>query len=165
MMKKTNLLLLLTLLFSSFYSCKKEKTIIEPEKIDRKAVVTRHNVKISAIDTLGSLNVGNGKFAFTVDVTGLQSFPEFYEKGVPLGTQSEWGWHTLPNSENFEFNETLKGYNFNGNPNSLYAIQDRANKRNMDAADYFRANPHRLQLGNVGLEIIKKMVMLQNQKI
>lgn len=155
-MKKTNFLLLLVLLFSIVYSCKNEKTAINPEKIDRKAVVSRHNVKISAIDTLGSLNVGNGKFAFTVDATGLQSFPEFYEKGVPLGTQSEWGWHTLPNSENFQFSETLKGYDFNGNPNSLYAIQDRANKRNMGAADYFRANPHRLQLGNVGLEIIKK---------
>ncbi|MEN3323203.1 hypothetical protein VP395_05655 [Mariniflexile soesokkakense] len=153
-MKKTNLLSLLILFFLSLYACK-DKTET-PQKIDRKAVVTRHNVKITTIDTLGSLNVGNGKFAFTVDATGLQSFPEFYEKGVPLGTQSEWGWHTLPNIENYEFSETLKGYDFNGNPNSLYAIQDRANDRNMAAADYFRANPHRLQLGNVGLEILKK---------
>lgn len=152
---KTTLLLLPVLAFLSMNSCK-EKPSSQPEKIDRKAVVTRHNVKITAIDTLGSLNVGNGKFAFTVDATGLQSFPEFYEKGVPLGTQSEWGWHTFPNTENFEFSETLKGYDFNGNPKSLYAIQDRANDRNMAAADYFRANPHRLQLGNVGLEILKK---------
>lgn len=154
-MKKTKLLLFLILAFLSMNSCK-EKPSAQPEKIDRKAVVTRHNVKITSIDTLGSLNVGNGKFAFTVDATGLQSFPEFYENGVPLGTQSEWGWHTLPNTENFKFNETLKEYDFNGNPNSLYAIQDRENKRNMAAADHFRANPHRLQLGNVGLEIIKK---------
>lgn len=126
------------------------------EKIDRKVLVTRHNVHIKQIDTLGSLTVGNGEFAFTVDVTGLQSFPEFYKNGVPLGTQSEWGWHTSLNTEKYKFSETLKGYDFNGNPNSLYAIKDRTNERNMTAADYFRANPHRLQLGNVGLEILKK---------
>lgn len=153
-MRKTNLLLLIIFTFISIYSCKKETEA--PQKIDRKTVVTRHNVKINKIDTLGSLSVGNGKFTFTVDATGLQSFTEFYEKGVPLGTQSEWGWHTSINTENYEFGETLKGYDFNGNPNSLYTIQDRANDRNMAAADYFRANPHRLQLGNVGLEITKK---------
>lgn len=153
-MRKSNLLLLLIFTFLYLHSCKKEEQS-SLQKIDRNAVVKRHNVKVSSIDTLGSLNVGNGKFAFTVDATGLQSFPEFYEKGVPLGTQSEWGWHTAPNTENYAFSETLKAYNFNGNPNSLYAVQDRDNNRNMAAADHFRANPHRLQLGNVGLEIIK----------
>ena len=154
-MEKRNLYLVVFIAFLSMYSCK-EKVPTSAQKINRNAVVTRHNVKISKMDTLSSLNVGNGKFAFTVDATGLQSFPEFYEKGVPLGTQSEWGWHTSLNQENYEFNETLKGYDFNGNPNSLYAIQNREDKRKNDAADYFRANPHRLQLGNIGLEILKK---------
>ncbi|WMI66278.1 hypothetical protein RBH94_03735 [Aestuariibaculum sp. YM273] len=153
-MKKQNWFYLLTIICISLYSCKdKEETIAE--KIDRKAVVTRHNVKITEVDTLGSLNVGNGEFAFTVDVTGLQSFPEYYQNGVPLGTQSEWGWHSFPNKENYEFSETLKGYNFNGKADALYAIQNREDERKNDAADYFRANPHRLQLGNVGLEILK----------
>ncbi len=57
--------------------------------IDRKAVVRRHTIHINKADSLSSLSVGNGKFAFTVDVTGLQSFPAFYKGGVPLGTQSE----------------------------------------------------------------------------
>ncbi|WP_308991079.1 hypothetical protein QLS71_009080 [Mariniflexile litorale] len=153
-MKKINLLSVLILVFLNFHSCK-EKTET-PQNIDRKAVVTRHNVKITAVDTLGSLNVGNGKFAFTVDATGLQTFPEFYEKGVPLGTQSEWGWHTSPNPENYEFSETLQAYNFNGSENNLYAVQIKAPERSVNAVNYFRANPHRLQLGNVGLEIIKK---------
>ncbi|UKM63827.1 hypothetical protein GSB9_00373 [Flavobacteriaceae bacterium GSB9] len=156
-MKKTNLYLLLLLSMSMIFSCKEKEKKSEPtDKIDRHAVVTRHNVKILEIDTLGSLNVGNGKFSFTVDATGLQSFPEFYGLGVPLGTQSEWGWHTFPNTENFKHEETLKAYNFNGNPNSLYAIQNRADDRAMAAADYFRANPHRLQLGNFGLQILKE---------
>ncbi|HEY1022471.1 MAG TPA: hypothetical protein VGE06_09150, partial [Flavisolibacter sp.] len=45
------------------------------QKINRKALVTRHNVVVTKADSLTSLTVGNGKFAFTVDVTGLQSFP------------------------------------------------------------------------------------------
>ncbi len=145
-------LLLIILLALSMDSCSKK----EEQKIDRKALVTRHNVKLREIDTLGSLTVGNGKFAFTVDVTGLQSFPEFYEKGVPLGTQSEWGWHTSLNPENYQFSETLKAYNFNGYENSLYTVQYKEPERNVNAVNYFRANPHRLQLGNVGLEIIKQ---------
>ena len=60
-------------------------------KIDRKAVVTRHNPHITSIDSLASLTVGNGGFAFTVDATGLQTFPEKYSNGVPLGTMSDWG--------------------------------------------------------------------------
>ena len=47
------------------------------QKIDRKALVTRHNVQITSIDTLASLTVGNGSFAFTVDATGLQTFLSF----------------------------------------------------------------------------------------
>jgi len=47
-------------------------------------------------DALSPFTVGNGKFAFTADITGLQTFPDFYEKGIPLATQSEWGWHAFP---------------------------------------------------------------------
>lgn len=46
--------------------------------IDHKAVVTRNNPVITAADPLASLTVGNGKFAATVDVTGLQSYPDFF---------------------------------------------------------------------------------------
>lgn len=60
------------------------------QKINRQVVVQRHNVRATKADSLSSLTVGNGRFAFTVDVTGLQSFPVAYQKGVPLGTQSEW---------------------------------------------------------------------------
>ncbi len=126
------------------------------EKIDRKALVARHNVKLEAVDTLGALTVGNGEFAYTVDVTGLQSFPEHYVNGVPLGTQSEWGWHTSANPEEYTHDETLKAYSFNGETNSLYAVQYEQPERNLNAVNYFRANPHRLQLGHIGLEIIKE---------
>ena len=66
------------------------------QPINREAVVKRHNVKVNRIDSLSSLTVGNGNSAFTVDATGMQSFPDAYANGVSLGTQSVWGWHSFP---------------------------------------------------------------------
>ncbi|NII25269.1 hypothetical protein HB364_09265 [Pseudoflavitalea sp. X16] len=123
--------------------------------INRKAVVQRHTIKINKADSLSSLSVGNGSFAFTVDVTGLQSFPAFYKGGVPLGTQSEWGWHSFPNTGNYKFEESLRTYELEGKK-IPYPVQWKEPERNKNAADYFRVNPHRLQLGNIGFEIIKK---------
>ena len=70
-------------------SCKsngEEQASAAMEKIDREALVTRHKVVITDPDTLNSLTVGNGEFAFTADVSGLQTFYEYYENGVALGT-------------------------------------------------------------------------------
>ena len=117
-------------------------------QINRKEVVQRHTIHVSKADPLSSLSVGNGNFAFTVDVTGLQSFPEYYAAGVPLGTQSVWGWRAVPG--NYRFEETLKDYDFAGRKVS-YSVQTKS-----PAVEYFRANPHRLQLGNVAMEITKK---------
>ena len=125
------------------------------QKIDRKAVVQRHNVVITKIDSLSSLTVGNGNFAFTVDATGLQSFPDAYAKGVPLGTQSVWGWHSFPNIENLKIEEAQKVYELEGRRIS-YTVQPKEPERAKKAVEYFRVNPHRLQLGNIGLEIKNK---------
>lgn len=123
--------------------------------IDRKALVERHKVINSKFDSLSSLTVGNGRFAFTVDITGLQSFPVHYKKGIPLGTQSEWGWHSFIDTSNYKREETLKVYNFNGRKIS-YAIQWNEPERKKNASNWFRQNPHRLQLGHLGFELIKK---------
>ena len=50
-------------------------SMVAAEKIDRFKVVTRHNPHVTKFDSLSSLTVGNGRFAFTVDATGLQTFP------------------------------------------------------------------------------------------
>jgi len=128
---------------------------VTAQPIDRKKLVERHTIINTGFDSLSSLSVGNGRFAFTVDATGLQTFPEFYAGGVPLGTESEWGWHSFPNKENYSFNETLKNYKLNGRDVS-YSVQVKEPERNKNAVEYFRQNPHRLQLGNMGLEIKKK---------
>ncbi len=125
------------------------------QQINRKAVVTRHNVKVNKIDSLSSLSVGNGNFAFTVDATGMQSFPDAYAKGVPLGTQSVWGWHSFPNTENLVVEEAQRTYDLEGRKIS-YTVQLKEPERAKKAVEYFRVNQHRLQLGNIGLEIKKE---------
>ena len=121
-------------------------------KIDRYALISRNNPHITAIDTMASLTVGNGSFAFTVDVTGLQTFPETYTNGVPLGTMSDWGWHSFPNTEDYRFEETLKEYDFGRGRKELYSVQFKEDGRQKDAANYYRVNPHRLHLGALGFQ-------------
>ena len=125
------------------------------EKIDRQALVKRHNVKVNNFDPTSSLSVGNGEFAFTVDATGLQTFPELYEAGVPLGTQSQWGWHSFPNEDDYKFEESLREYDFGRGHKETYSVQMKTPEHAKKACDYFRINPHRLHLGNIGLELIK----------
>ena len=120
--------------------------------INRKALVDRNQPIIHCKDSLSSLSIGNGNFAFTVDPTGLQTFPAFYANGVPLGTESTWGWHCFANPEHYTFSETLRYYNFRG-WNEPYSVQFKEKGRQQDAANWFRINPHRLHLGIVGLEI------------
>lgn len=123
-------------------------------KIDRYALVTRNNPHVTAIDTMASLTVGNGGFAFTADVTGLQTFPDIYSAGVPLGTMSDWGWHSFPNTEDYKFEETLKEYDFGRGRTELYSVQFKEEGRKKDAANYFRINPHRIHLGALGFSSI-----------
>ena len=124
------------------------------QPINRQALVQRHSVVVTKADSLSSLSIGNGKFAFTTDVTGLQSFPEAYAKGVSLGTQSEWGWDSFKDTVGYKFEETLKEYTLNGKK-STYAVQWSQPLRNRNASEWFRKNPHRLQLGNLGFDIYK----------
>jgi len=122
--------------------------------IDRKALLTRHNVTNNAFDTLASLSVGNGEFAFTVDATGLQTFPEMYRNGIPLGTQSQWGWHSFPSNDGYRLDETFKGYDFHGRT-IQYPVEWNTPKRKSEAAQWLRQNPHRLDLGTIGFEFVK----------
>ncbi len=160
-MKKTCLGVALLCFFSA---CNGEEA-----KIDRLALVQRNNPVVQEFEELASLSVGNGEFAFTVDATGLQTFPELYSTGVPLGTQAQWGWHSFANPENLKHDETLKSYNFRG-WEEPYAVQFNEKGRQQRAADWFRVNPHRLHLGNMGLELTRtdgakaKATELQNVK-
>ncbi len=126
---------------------------IHQEPIDREALVLRNHPQVTEFDSLASFSVGNGEFAFTVDASGLQTFPDAYKKGVPLGTQSQWGWHSFPNVNNFQPEEVLKEFDFGRGHKEVYSCQFREPGRQMDACNYLRVNPHRLHLGIVGMEL------------
>jgi hypothetical protein len=104
------------------------------QPIDRKSVVDRHKVVLKVPDTLGSLSVGNGRFAFTCDVTGLQTYPEAYVKGVPLGTQSDWGWHRFPDTLNLPREQALVSYPLDGRQVG-YLVQPKSPEAARKAAD------------------------------
>ena len=125
-------------------------SVAEAQRINRKALVQRHAIHVEAMDSLASLSVGNGNFAYTVDATGMQTFPDHYANGVPLGTQSDWGWHSFPNTENNVLSSSQKQYALDGRSVS-YTVQTKGDSKAEKASDYFRINPHRLQLGNIGL--------------
>ena len=132
------------------------------QKINRQSVVSRNNPTISEASPLASLTVGNGHFATTVDVTGLQSFPFDYEAGVPLTAMSDWGWHKFENTNGLKPSDSEKAFNLGHGHQEVYAVeykkvstdpQGGVTQRNVDATQYFRVNPHRLNLGTIGLEM------------
>ncbi len=123
-------------------------------KIDRYALVNRHNVVLDKPDPLTPLSVGNGEFAFTADITGLQSFPGFHEEGMPLGTQSQWGWHSMPNTNGYKLSDAFEGYEVDGRK-IPYASGENSSRGYSPAATWLRSNPHRLHLGQIGLRMTK----------
>ena len=145
--------LLLIASFMIFFpaGCRKDSVI------DRFSLVTRHNVEISVIDSLNSLSVGNGEFTFTTDITGLQTFPEYYSKGIPLGTMSNWGWHTGDNPAGYKLSDVYKKYDVHGREVN-YVHQFRGNEDSLktSASEWLRNNPHRIHLGLIGLQIMKE---------
>jgi len=120
--------------------------------IDRKALISRHSPSIQELDPLSPLSVGNGEFAFTADITGLQTFPAEYENRMPLCTMSQWGWHTLPlpaglNPSAFRFTQ----YDTHGRSVGYHT----SSEGQTELFNWLRENPHRLHLGRIGLRMLK----------
>ncbi|MEX2600137.1 MAG: hypothetical protein WD355_00735 [Balneolaceae bacterium] len=138
-------------------------------EIDRHALVTRHNPVITQPDRLSPLSLGNGEFAFTADITGLQTFPEFYSRdgeedapppgpdgflthegldgATPLATMSQWGWHTFPNPEGYTLADATTRYDSHGRMVPYVSGQNEA------AGTWLRENPHKLNLGRIGFDL------------
>ncbi len=121
--------------------------------IDRYALVKRHNILLQEADTLASLTVGNGEFAFTVDVSGLQTFPDEYERGIPLGTMAQWAWHSMPGVDAFSLTDVYKSFSSCDDTSAPYPVQH-IQGHSRDATDALRANPHKLHLGLIGLKLL-----------
>jgi len=116
--------------------------------IDRRAVVRRHNPTVTKLDPFAALTVGNGEFAFTADVTGLQTFIEPYAKPFPLCTTAQWAWHTSPGPNGLD-SQPLQYKNFDtyGRP-VPYATDAKGQEPRFS---WLRENPHRMHLGRLAL--------------
>ena len=115
-------------------------------RIDRERLVRRHNPLIRKVDPFAPLSVGNGEFAFTADVTGLQSFPAEYASGIPLCTQSYWGWHSFPLPAGLDIHGLrLKPFDTHGRQ-VFYPVQAEGQA---ELYQWLRENPHRLNLGRI----------------
>lgn len=154
MNKKSQKGILAIFFLSTFLACTGDKGS-PGSAIDRQALVFRHNVVLTQADSLGALSVGNGNFAFTVDVTGLQSFPEYYENGISLGAQSQWGWHSMPNEGSYTTEDVLEEFETCNDKKIPIAVQQKEGRKS-EATHWLRANPHRLHLGLIGLELLKE---------
>jgi len=123
-----------------------------PPPIDRHALVTRHNVTLTRLEPESPLSVGNGEFAFTVDATGLQTFPDQYDQTIPLGTLSQWGWHTWPNPNRWNI-DTFEFKTFDSHGREV-GYADIPGERTPEI-NWLRANPHRLHLGRIGFRLTR----------
>lgn len=138
----------------------------EPAGIDREAVVARHAVRITRHDPQHVLTVGNGEFAYSADITGMQTFREIHDQSrtarsgpttITTATMSSWGWHEMPNPEGFRLDDAMSEHQTARGP-VLYPdrFDMTAAMRGQDlpenrAGAWLNANPQRLDLGRIGL--------------
>lgn len=120
--------------------------------INRYELVSRHNPVLQAVDYNSPLSVGNGEFAYTVDVTGMQTlYEEYKEHNNPLCTMSQWGWHSCrarTDLEAFSMQDLLMtSYDYEGRE-VTYAVEMKSG--NEEVYQWLRHNPHRIHLGSVG---------------
>jgi len=121
------------------------------QSIDRQALVTRHNIELRQADPLAPLSLGNGRFCFTADVTGLQTFEEEHAKGIPLGTMADWAWHSFPNPEGFRLDQAMVTVTVETRGRQVtYPIRE-----DSPAGQWLRANPHRYSVGQIGLAMTR----------
>ncbi len=113
--------------------------------IDRRSLVRRHNVTRSTVDYRVPTQVGNGRFAFNMDITGLQTF-------VPFATLSDWGWHSYPVPAGTDIDAYRgRAWDFHGRS----VVVEDVDPDQPVASDWLRDNPHRLNLGRIGLLLLR----------
>jgi hypothetical protein len=110
--------------------------------IDRQAVVTRHNIRVNSSS---DLQVGNGEFAMTTDLSGLVSFSNH-----PI--LAHWGWHSdpLPDGQTIDDFKWPIHRNYDGRERP-YPLPDGS-----EISNWLMKNPHKANLGRLGLVLIKE---------
>jgi hypothetical protein len=122
------------------------------DRIDREALVRRHNPVLTTIDRHAPLMIGNGDLAFTADVTGLQTFPEQYSELAPLLTMAQWAWHSFPNPAGYTEEDGWVMVPVQGRGEQPYAwMKSWSAAEKNPAYTWLRANPHRISLARIAL--------------
>ncbi|MBR1926326.1 MAG: hypothetical protein IJ840_01020 [Bacteroidales bacterium] len=117
----------------------------DAEGIDRKAVVSRHNPVTCVSSEKSPAQVGNGRFAFGADITGLQTFRSF-------NTLSDWGWHSSPLPEGAKVEDYKPVVLETWGSRVPYIL---SNPDCQEISNWLRENPHRINLGRIGFTLEK----------
>jgi len=120
--------------------------------IDRHALVARHTPTITQVDAHAPFMVGNGNFAFTADITGLQTFPEQYSALAPLVTMAQWSWHSFPNPKGFRLDQAMRPLDVRGKKRPYPALKD-WDAAKQESIQWLRENPHKFNLGRLSLQL------------
>lgn len=116
------------------------------QPIDRQQVVSRHDIVVSKTLPTSPAQVGNGRFAFGADISGLQSF-------VPFNTLSDWGWHNSPLPEGKTPEDYSPTVITSYGRSIKYLLGDESEP---ELTRWLKSNPHRANLGRVGLILLKR---------
>ncbi|MFI5157850.1 MAG: hypothetical protein ACHQF4_03235 [Sphingobacteriales bacterium] len=114
--------------------------------INRKALVSRHNLRITDPRSAGPTQVGNGTFAYGFDITGMQTFNDQFT------TMSHWGWHSTKPPKGLnptDFKQTA------ANTHGRMVNYPLPNPNQPGLTQWLSSNPHRFNLGRIGL-LLKK---------
>jgi hypothetical protein len=130
--------------------------------VDRRGLAEAYSVRVRDVVPGAPLSAGNGSLCFTVDVTGLQTWPGRYpltdpaggDAGTLLATLSDWGWHCLPQAGGYDVSRCARPYQTRRGPvryADLPAAPDALAAGNLTAQEaWLRGNPHRLDLLRMG---------------
>ena len=116
------------------------------EPIDREAVVKRHRVCTTGTLLKSPAQVGNGKFAFGMDITGLQTF-------VPFNTLSDWSWHSFPLPEGMRAEDYRPVAVETHGKKLAYELR---NPDQPELSEWLTKNPHRYNLGRIGFRLLRE---------
>lgn len=98
------------------------------------------------------LTVGNGGFAFTCDITGLQTFSELHQRlGIPVETLSRWAWVSEENVHGYTLADASRNFQMpDGSTRPFPTMQS------SPAGEYLRKNPRAHPLAQLALEWKRK---------
>ncbi len=131
--------------------------------INRLDIIASFNPHLTDINPQSPLSVGNGRFCYTADITGMQTLYEEYSAETPLCTMAEWGWHTkkADNEKGFYTLDDVRmtPYNYCKRTVTYPRVKYEGNEA---AYDWVRQNPHKFNLAKIGLYFHNEPIKADN---